>query len=119
MSSSLEQLLKQHLGAEIVSCQFDRKAYPRRPDAGPDAGPDASWRDDLLRTFKIRLALAEEHNADASVISETRSFVSTLEALDRTADLYSWQDRTVMGHYTGWATAERVVHITRSRNDET
>ena len=115
MPSSLEQLLKQHQNTEIVSCEFDRMAYPMKPDTRPDA----SWRDHLLRTFTVRLALAEEHSADASLIAEIRSFVSALESLDRTADLYCWQARTVAGHYSGWATADRIIHTTKSRNDET
>jgi hypothetical protein len=113
-SEHLRAILMQHLNTEVLTCEFDRKGYPMTPDTRPDA----SWRDHLLRTFSVRLRLAEQHNSDACLIQELKRFISALEALDRTADLYCWQARTDSGYFGGWATADRIIYATRSNNDE-
>ncbi|HEX8371892.1 MAG TPA: hypothetical protein VF585_03860 [Chthoniobacterales bacterium] len=107
-----QSLLKQHLGAEIVCCELERKSYPRTPDTRPDA----SWRDHLLETFSARLRGAEQQKKDATFITELRSFVSTLQILDRTDDLYSWQARTAEGLFGGWATEDRIIYMTKANS---
>src|SRR5688572_14384247 len=100
---SLEQLrllLTQDLNAKILTCEFDLKTYPMKPDTRLDA----SWRDHLLRIASVRLRGAEQDGSDANLIQEMKRFVCALEGLDRTTDLYCWQARTDSGYYGGWAT---------------
>lgn len=110
----LRSLLWHHLNSEILTCEFERNTYPMTGDTRPDA----SWRDHLLRTFSVRLRGAEQHNTDADLIRELKRFVSELEVLDRTADLYSWQARTASGYYGGWATADRIIYAVKSNNNQ-
>jgi len=106
----IRSLLQQHLNAEIVTFEFTQKTYPMKTDTQPDA----SWRDHHLRTFSVRLRSAIEHKASPDLIAELKSFVSSLERLDRTADLYSWQARTAAGYYYGWATENKVIYTTKT-----
>jgi len=101
----LQSLFQVRLGSEIIKCEFDRKTFPMRPDTRTDA----SWCDHLLRIFSIRLRGAKENNVDSDLITEMQNFVTALESLDRTADLYIWMAHTALGHYGGWATEDRIL----------
>ena len=112
-SEQFKSLLAQSLDAEIHSFEFDPKTYPMKPDTRPDA----SWRDHLLRTFSVRLKGAIEHKVDATLVDELSQFVSSLERLDRTANLYCWQAKTNKGGFSGWATDEQIISTNKHSSD--